>query len=130
MTEKHKVFVYGTLRAEAKNPALFRMHGMTMYDAGRFPVAGESRYYTIIGQILEVDDKELARLDWYEGVERGLYVRQKLEAWPDKPDNTAEDVQKVWVYTAGPYWDKYPKRFFPEVKEGDWLKWVENRKKD
>jgi gamma-glutamylcyclotransferase (GGCT)/AIG2-like uncharacterized protein YtfP len=66
-----------------------------LYDLGEYPglveSAGDER---VPGLILELDDAAaLARLDRYEGVDEGLYVRRRVVVTRD--DGT---VDEVWIY--------------------------------
>ena len=82
-----RVFVYGTLKrggcnhhwisaqrfvGEAETEAVYRM-----YDAGGFPalVADEKRGVSIQGELWDVDENGLAKLDVLEGVAVGEYER-------------------------------------------------------
>jgi gamma-glutamylcyclotransferase (GGCT)/AIG2-like uncharacterized protein YtfP len=84
---KHKVFVYGTLRENPDEPAPWQLLGYKMfaYPNGNFPFP----YITktgktddvVYGELLEVSAKQLKELDRYEGIERGLYVREEVSAY-------------------------------------------------
>ena len=88
---KHRIFVYGTLLSNAMRPAskmvgatvLSRasMPGVDMYDLGWFPglKVGTGMASVVQGEIIEVDDEGLDRLDAYEGAPQ-LYRRQSLYA--------------------------------------------------
>lgn len=131
----HNVFVYGTLRGEAVNPTIYTSLGLAMFNFGAFPAAAASRYHSIVGQILQVDDEELAALDKYEGVERGLYVRERVDCYQVEPSVGTSppvlfDRQEAWIYLIGDIlianMDKAVASGFPKhrlrIKSGDWEK--------
>lgn len=87
------VFVYGTLKrgyvrhhsisqqtflGEAKTAARYRL-----FDLGQYPglIADESGV-SIAGELFSVDEECLERLDAIEGVDHGLYSRQRVELLP------------------------------------------------
>jgi gamma-glutamylcyclotransferase (GGCT)/AIG2-like uncharacterized protein YtfP len=101
---KHLVFVYGTLRRggagtmsirfpNSKFIADARVSG-SLYDLGAYPglLANESNS-AVIGEVYEVDDETLNRLDDFEassnyrrkGVEISLGTQRKL-GWTYEPD--------------------------------------------
>lgn len=104
---KHKVFVYGTLRPRAEEgkylPATHFLDGYMMYSVGSFPYIVPSNDGTVLGTVVEVDDEKLAQLDYFEGVKNGLYERVELEVrslqnhiHPDREHRT-----KAYVYVGG-----------------------------
>ena len=126
MTKKtHRVFVYGTLRkmlaglgvGDAPPHATHQLWGFDMYDYGGYPYIIEDTKAEIgaelyvYGNVYEVDGDTLADLDNYEGVARGLFVRQAVTV---EPLGTASSLD-VWVYVAGPA--LAPKR----IPSGDWF---------
>lgn len=127
MTKKtHLVFVYGTLRkmlaglgvGDAPPPATHQLWGFDMYDYGGYPYIIEDTEAEIdaelyvYGNVYEVDDDTLAELDHYEGVARGLFVRQTVTV---ELLGTASGFADVWAYVAGPALT--PKR----IPSGDWF---------
>ncbi len=102
---KHKVFVYGTLRRSQK--ATHRLPGYMMFAvAGKhfdFPVIQEypwdDQQPQVVGNILEVDDAELEELDRYENVGSGLYKRVHALAFGI---SGVSDGIPVQVYVGGP----------------------------
>src|SRR5690606_15831478 len=77
---KHKVWVYGTLRPKDEEgniiPATHKLYGYAMYNYGPFPYIEEKAgTYTVVGNIIEVDDEQLEWLDVYEGTKKRLYKR-------------------------------------------------------
>ncbi|QLK27368.1 gamma-glutamylcyclotransferase [Natrinema zhouii] len=100
------VFVYGTLTERERVATVL---GDADYEfAGRATLEGlhrvDGRYPTLVpggsvdGRLLAVDDAGLERLDRYEGVERGLYVRVAV------PETGAAgtDGEQCWVYVGDP----------------------------
>lgn len=117
MGEKHTVFVYGTLRSAAVNPKLYKVYGLGLYDLGAFPVAAINRYESIVGNIIEVDDKELALLDNYENLENGLYVRDTVDVFDDETKELA--YKQAWCYLCGPTLGKIIKKA-KLIVSGNW----------
>lgn len=111
--KKHKVFVYGTLRPEGQDWTHYLL-GYAMYDAGRFPYILQDNHGIVYGNVLEVTEKQLSRLDDYEAVDSGLYLRQKA---PVRAGGAIQqsDYEEMWVYAAGP-------RLTPRhISSGDWF---------
>ena len=122
MVKRHKLFVYGTLRPHAEDKTLWYVPGTAMFNLGRFPAAAESRYFRVIGNILDVDDEELAAFDKYEGVDQGFYTREEVNCL--RVDGE-EGIVTAWMYFAG----EEIQAFIAEAKEqgaklripsGDW----------
>lgn len=101
-----RLFAYGTLADPDQLGAVVGTHlrcrvlggGIVsgiLYDAGPFPALQTSSVPDDIvrGVVLELDDSALARLDAYEDVDGGLYVRQLREVHMD--DGRRETA---WVY--------------------------------
>lgn len=100
------VFVYGTLTERERVATVL---GDADYEfAGRATLEGlhriDGRYPTLVpggsvdGRLLAVDDAGLERLDRYEGVERGLYVRIAVPM----ADAGGTDGERCWVYVGEP----------------------------
>ncbi|WP_339102537.1 gamma-glutamylcyclotransferase family protein [Haloterrigena salinisoli] len=97
------VFVYGTLTEPDRVAALLE-DGPGEYEfVGPATLEGlhrvDGRYPTLVpggsveGRLLSVDGPALERLDRYEGVERGLYVRVAV---------SGPDDRRVWIYVGDP----------------------------
>ena len=73
----HKVFVYGTLKSghgnhnhcmpDAKFIEKGRLSDHIMYDLGCFPGIVPKEGYAVYGEVYEITDKELHRVDCLEG---------------------------------------------------------------
>ena len=108
-----QIFVYGTLTEPTRVESLFGDGPGTYEILGPATLEGFRRvdgtYPTLLpggtvdGELLAIDDRALERLDRYEGVDRGLYVRvtvpkadggsaQFYVGDPDKLDATADAV--------------------------------------
>jgi len=98
------VFVYGTL-TDPERVATVLGGGSQFEFVGRATLEGchqvDGRYPTLApggsvdGRLLAVDDADLERLDRYEGVDSGLYVRVVV------PADTGRD-DRCWVYVGDP----------------------------
>lgn len=137
MSDKHLIFVYGTLRRDCggvKIQGEYRgcdVISGTLYDLGWYPGVRDvpNDFVThfwdnegnVLGEVYEIDDEELARLDMYEGcgpnpelVDSGLYYRKQtrtfrgLTVW-------------VYVYSDAPSADD-------RIHNGDWF-WHSKMKK-
>src|SRR5262245_25770068 len=100
------LFAYGTLKDPALltaivGPVRCRVIGAgavggMLYDMGSYPALrpGESSDDTVPGVLIELDDESaLGRLDAYEDVGSGLYVRERCEV--RLADGRCETA---WVY--------------------------------
>lgn len=100
-----KLFVYGTL---ANREPTHRLPGYMMFkvrgQSFNFPVIQpypwQDQLPNIMGSIREVTEEELAQLDVYEGVSRGLYKRTKAFAIPLSAN--ISEMEEVQVYVGGP----------------------------
>lgn len=96
------VFVYGTLRSGECNHSVIA-HGRYV---GAGYIRGEviqKAYPALIdgtlkipGEIYEVNDDLLYKLDWFEGVPSGLYVRKATTAYID-----GANMMEVFAYYGG-----------------------------
>ncbi len=84
------LFVYGTLKRGCQNHAQMAgqtylaeartLPGFRLFDVGGYPglVLWPDDLNGVEGELWEVDASALARLDAFEGVDAGLYVRRPL----------------------------------------------------
>jgi gamma-glutamylcyclotransferase (GGCT)/AIG2-like uncharacterized protein YtfP len=121
---KVKVFVYGTLRPRDNKrcylSATHVLYGYQMFDNVSYPFikpVGEATNSCILGNIIEINERELESLDRYENIHSGLYVRDTATAL-SIADNEPVDV---FVYVAGPLFDPQP------IASGDWKQYSEQR---
>lgn len=101
------VFVYGTL-TEREQVATVLGDDARYEFVGRATLEGlhrvDGQYPTLApggntdGRLLAVDDAGLERLDQYEGVERGLYVRVAVPV----TGAAGTDGEQCWVYVGDP----------------------------
>lgn len=95
----HRIFVYGTLkRGQCRHAALagqrFLEEAATeplyrLYDCGDYPALVESPAGVAVwGELWEVDEPCLARIDVIEGVAEGLYRRQTVQLQDRPPAET------------------------------------------
>lgn len=113
----HKVFVYGTLRNGHEATHQLERSALLQAVDGRefaFPMAQLVDFdlpFQVVGNVLEVNDEELAKLDSYENIRSGLYQRTKL---PIRRFGSIAQ-EEMWVYVAGPALER------PIISSGDWL---------
>lgn len=106
--KSHFLFAYGTLRPYKH--ATHRLDNHAMYDYGKFPYIVHSIGSVVHGNVVKVTESQLKELDKYEGVDRGLYTREKVEA-SDYQGNRFE----CFVYVA-------TRNIHPQlVTSGDWF---------
>lgn len=113
---QHRLFVYGTLRTKGPGSAV-SLTGK-LYNVSWFPGADFNKPGQIIGNVLQIPDSELARIDRYEGYNpkdpespNNLYTRVEIEV---KMLQSGELV-KCWAYNYNQ--DIAPER---EIESGDW----------
>lgn len=105
---KIKLFVYGTLRKDIGKEPTHKLPGYMM-----FKVRGEHFDFPyiqpypwtdtppdILGNIVEVSDEELSKLDIYENVKTGMYVRVHAIAYA--LGSAVSAPEPVQVYVGGP----------------------------
>lgn len=94
------LFVYGTLRSGGGAAGLLRgcrLVGMgtvagTLYDLGDYPALLLDGGGLVEGEVWSCPAEALDRLDEYEGVPDGLYLRVRV----------AVEGTECWTYAAGP----------------------------
>lgn len=104
MNKKYKVFTYGTLMPQDeagnfKEPTSFIL-GYEMYNYhNHYPyiVKSEDKEAMVVGHVLEADEADLAWMDSYEGVDRGLYVREETEVHNIKDGEAEQEMAQVYV---------------------------------
>lgn len=120
---KHLVFVYGTLRRggaramsirfpNSKFLADARVSG-SLYDLGAFPglLLNESNSL-VIGEVYEVDDEILNKLDDFEASSN--YLRKQVEI------SLGAHRRMCWIYEPNP--EFYSPRKF--ITSGDWIEYA------
>lgn len=108
----HKLFLYGTLKDSSEQDD-FYIVGYDIYDAGAYPYVAKSHdtHRTVRGQLVEVDDAELAEMDRYEGLSSGLYTREVEKV----REIGSYRQHEAYVYVAGKSWPRV-------IPEGRWSK--------
>jgi gamma-glutamylcyclotransferase (GGCT)/AIG2-like uncharacterized protein YtfP len=119
---RYPLFVYGTLMSSQPRHDLLGqvtrrlpawVTGAALLDLGAYPmlVAGEDRVRGELCWLAGVGyEQRLIRLDRYENVPGGDYVR---ELWPVHTGEQAE-VVVAWLYRG------QPRRPYPRIPSGDW----------
>jgi gamma-glutamylcyclotransferase (GGCT)/AIG2-like uncharacterized protein YtfP len=126
--EKEFYAVYGTLRLNQgnynrllKGNSTFvkttQLHGFKMFSLGGFPGISKDNYdKKIVVDVFKVNCPETKkRLDYLEGYseknpEYSMYIREKVFI----------DNVPAWIYI----WNGAERS--PEIKEGDWVKFINN----
>ncbi len=124
--EKHLVFVYGTLRRggvgamslrfpDSKFIAEAQVTG-SLYDLGAYPglILNEANS-SVIGEVYEVDDELLKRLDDFEASSH--YCRKQVKL------SLGADRKVCWIYEPDP--EFYPLRTL--ITSGDWIEYARTK---
>lgn len=108
------IFVYGTLKRGHSNHGYMRGQtfidlAMTeprfrLHDLGGFPgmVLDENRGTSIHGEVWEIDDACLERLDELEGLEIGEYIREPIPLLPPFQDQPVQGYRYLMDVSAAP----------------------------
>ena len=125
---KHFVFVYGSLRSgnagamstrfpDAKFVSGAHVRG-SLYDLGEYPglLLDESKSL-IVGEVYEVNDDTLNRLDQFEL--SSDYVRKEVEV------DAGANKMKCWIYVPSYGPDFYSKRTL--ITSGDWMEYARTK---
>lgn len=128
----HKVFVYGTLRpgmernrANVKEPLpathKLRGYGLFFYEFGRYPYLKPVKGKAVHGNLILVNDRDLAYLDYIEGVQDNMFKREELIVVDEHGAK-----EKAFVYTLAGLKDGDP-TVDRAIPGGDWLKFQTRR---
>lgn len=109
-----KVFVYGTLKKGFYNhrllngyePKQAKAPGINLYEGSSYPFAKRGPG-TAIGEVYEVDDQTMNRLDRLEG-HPSFYKREETKVFCEG------EFEEAWIYLY-PDADKYPR-----IDDGEW----------
>ena len=123
---KHLVFVYGTLRRGAAREMSIRFPNSkfisdarvsgSLYDLGAYPglmLGGATSL--VIGEVYEVDDEILNRLDDFEAASD--YWRKQVEI------SFGTERRTGWTYEPNP--EVYPLRTL--ITSGDWIEYAKTK---
>ena len=123
---KHLVFVYGTLRGggagamsirfpDSKFIAEAKVSG-SLYDLGAYPglLLNESNP-TVTGEVYEVDDETLKKLDEFEASSR--YWRKQVEI------SLGTHRRECWTYEPDPEFYSLRKL----ITSGDWIEYAKTK---
>ncbi|MGA9289123.1 MAG: gamma-glutamylcyclotransferase family protein [Anaerobacillus sp.] len=125
----HTVFCYGTLRLGESNHNLMKGAKRKedqfwtigkLYDTGDgYPALIQSEESKVYGEVYEVDDELLEKIDVLEGFQEGrdynLYDRVMKKVSGEKGS-----------YDAITYVMRNPEERFIEIRGGDWVKYRQN----
>ena len=96
------LFVYGTLKQGERNNKLMQGRFLRevrtepkfrLVDFGTFPGLAFGRH-AISGELWEVDDETLVKLDEFEGIGDGVYIRKLIQL---------EDGEQAYAYLCQPF---------------------------
>lgn len=101
-TERSLLFVYGTLKRGGANhehiadqtfvATAETLPGYVLYELDGYPgmIRDHGTAERVAGELWEVDEHALARLDAFEGVPDGLYRRERIQLAPPHQAAAAE----------------------------------------
>lgn len=134
---RHRVFVYGTLKRGIHNHHLleksefignaYTVDTFKMYTVG-FPIimpADGPDAWAVYGEVYDVDDDTLKRLDNLES-EGSMYLRKPINVVLEQPMGRQELIDaNVSVYIGNPkYWaDLKPSQGYHDLNIHDELEW-------
>ena len=119
---KEYLFVYGTLRGRALGKFIGKgktLDKFEMYDCGFPYIIPSEKGSQIVGEVYLVDQETLKELDYYEGVETGLYKRAKFKII----------LNEGKTITAWLYFRNSPLEKSTKIKASDWIEWKRKRAK-
>lgn len=123
---KHLVFVYGTLRRGGAGAMSIRFPDSTfiaeatvsgsLYDLGAYPglLHNESNSL-VIGEVYEVDDELLKKLDDFEASSN--YLRKQVEV------SLGSDRKTCWIYEPDPEFYSLHRL----ITSGDWMEYAQTK---
>ncbi|HTO04497.1 MAG TPA: gamma-glutamylcyclotransferase family protein [Opitutus sp.] len=109
------VFVYGTLKRGGSNHEFLRgqdfrgeartIPGFRLVDLGDYPglLAYPDDHDGVTGEVWWVDNATLARLDELEGLNEGLYRRERIPLQPPFAHETVLSYFYAWSTTGRPH---------------------------
>lgn len=124
----HLVFVYGTLRRGAARPMSIRFPDAkfiaaatvtgSLCDLGAYPglLLNESNS-TVIGEVYEVDDELLSKLDAFEA--SSFYRRQQVEI------SLGTHRRIGWIYVPEHKHESYARHTL--ISSGDWVEYASTK---
>lgn len=125
---KHLVFIYGSLRRGSARSMSLRFPNATfiaeavvrgsLYDLGEYPGAlTNDSNSVIIGEVYEVDDELLKKLDDFEA--SSSYRRQQVEITLGTHRTTG------WIYVPEDKTESYSQRTL--IESGDWIEYARTK---
>ena len=123
---KHLVFVYGTLRRGSVRAMSIRFPRSrfvadakvsgSLYDLGAYPgLLLEESNSMVIGEVYEVDNETLSRLDDFESSSH--YWRKQVKI------SLGTQSKKCWIYAPNP--EAFPRRTL--ITSGDWIEYAKTK---
>lgn len=125
---KHLVFVYGTLRRGGARAMSIRFPdskfiadakvGGSLYDLGAYPgLLLDESDSSVVGEVYEVDDEVLKRLDDFEASSR--YRRKQVEI------SLGDHRRLCWVYVPERNPESYSHHTL--IASGDWMEYARTK---
>lgn len=128
--EPVKIFVYGTLRTEygsiGQRVCSDSVRGAIL-DLGAFPGYFNTNSLPegsglvesdVIGEVIAIHPTTLSQLDFYEGVDRGLYRRIKV---------TTKNGHKCFIYEFNPEMLDNQLLSPYQILDGDWIEYLRRK---
>jgi len=123
---KHLVFVYGTLRRGSARAMSIRFPGSrfvadakvsgSLYDLGAYPgLLLEESNSMVIGEVYEVDNETLSKLDDFESSSH--YWRKQVKI------SLGTHSKKCWIYAPNP--EAFSRRTL--ITSGDWIEYAKTK---
>ena len=124
---KHLIFIYGSLRRGGANAMSKRFLTSkfvaeatvigSLYDLGKYPgLVTDASKSLVIGEVYEVDDELLSKLDEFEASTN--YLRKQVEISFDN------HIETGWAYEPDPAFHS----FQTLITSGDWMEYAKTKR--
>jgi gamma-glutamylcyclotransferase (GGCT)/AIG2-like uncharacterized protein YtfP len=125
---KHLVFIYGSLRRGSAGAMSIRFPGSkfmgdakvsgSLFDLGAYPgLQLDGSNSLVIGEVYEVDDELLTRMDEFEASSQ--YRRKRVEV------SLGTEKKACWIYVPEENPELYAQRRL--ITSGDWIEYAKTK---